>query len=561
MSFLPYGNTSPLAWGAAMGGSAVVHGGLVVLALSASITFLPPPERGADSRQAAFDVTLEILDAGPIEVPEPVPLPMDTPEEMETELLPDENPEAPLLEAAPLPEDIAPELAPEVTEDMAPMELEGDPIPEAEVLSPEPAPTETVETPLPEDAPLPEESMETPAEAAEALPDPAPMLTPEPVAPPAEPITPLEDAPEIADLPEPSPVAEAPLVVEEQLMIEDTTMIAPDVINPLAEGGGASGGDPVPLTPEPVAEIPVASEPTTEPEPIAPEPVIPPIAEDPDPVAPEPPSAEPMELAMVAPQIPETPPPAPATPDPAPEITETPVALPPDAPEAETSPDEGNVAAAPRRIENPTATDLQLGQLLRNIRNAPAPQCALALPRRLADGGLALSMIGADLGTLDVLATHATAGLDPLPVANREVVDARQCAALDALRISQSYPASRIGLSLDRVQLSSGENLTGRVLGSDGLFLSLLLVDDNGVVQDLSRFTDLSPDGTLSFDVPVARAGPTRATRQLLIVLGTPDGPLDLSAGFDRLSQDSFTTVDASTLETAVFGVASFDVR
>lgn len=560
MSFLPYGNTSPLAWGAAMGGSAVVHGGIVLLALSASITFLPPPERGADSRQAAFDVTLEILDAGPINVPEPVPLPMDAPAEMETELLPEESPEAPLLEAAPPPEDIAPELPPEVTEDVAPVALDNDPTPEAEALPPETAPAEIVETPLPEAPPLPEERMETPVEAAEGLPDPAPMLTPEPVAPLTEPIAPSEYAPASADISEPTPVVEAPMVVEEQLMIEDTTMIAPDVINPLAVGG-AGGAEPAPLLPEPLAEVPVAPEPEVLLETIVSEPVIPPPSTIPQPIVPDG-TADPMELAMVAPQVPDAPSLTPVTPEPVPEVEETPVALPPDAPEADTAPADGaGTATAPRRIENPTATDLQLGQLLRNIRNAPAPQCALALPRRLADGGLALSMIGADLGTLDGLATQATAGLDPLPVANREVVDTRQCAALDALRISQSYPASRIGLSLDRVQLSSGENLTGRVLGSDGLFLSLLLVDDNGVVQDLSRFTDLSPDGTLSFDVPVARAGPTRATRQLLIVLGTPDGPLDLSAGFDRLSQDSFTTVDASALEAALFGVASFDVR
>jgi hypothetical protein len=172
-----------------------------------------------------------------------------------------------------------------------------------------------------------------------------------------------------------------------------------------------------------------------------------------------------------------------------------------------------------------------------------------------------LSLIGADLAALDTLAARAVSGLSPAPASSREVVDARQCAALDALKVSASYPASRIGLALDRVQLTSGESLTGRVLGTEGLFVTLLLVDDNGVVQDLSPFTSVAADGTVAFDVPVARSGPARATRQLLIVLGAQDAPLDLGDGFDRLSQDSFGALDTAALEAAVFGIASFDVR
>ncbi|MFL4472326.1 hypothetical protein ACERZ8_21470 [Tateyamaria armeniaca] len=88
------------------------------------------------------------------------------------------------------------------------------------------------------------------------------------------------------------------------------------------------------------------------------------------------------------------------------------------------------------------------------------------------------------------------------------------------MRASDGYPANRIGLSLDTATLVSGDELTGRVLGAGGLFVTLLLVDDNGVVQDLAPFVSL--DGNVPvFQAPVARAGASRATRQVLVAIGT----------------------------------------
>ena len=125
---------------------------------------------------------------------------------------------------------------------------------------------------------------------------------------------------------------------------------------------------------------------------------------------------------------------------------------------------------------------------------------------------------------------------------------------------AKAIPPTRIGLSIDTATLASGDLLTGRVLGAGGLFVTLLLVDDNGVVQDLAPFVSIEGN-TPVFEAPVARSGPSRATRQVLLAIGTADAPLDLSGEIGREAQDVFGPIPAETLATMVFGVATFDVQ
>ena len=113
---------------------------------------------------------------------------------------------------------------------------------------------------------------------------------------------------------------------------------------------------------------------------------------------------------------------------------------------------------------------------------------------------------------------------------------------------------------MENTTLQSGDTLRARVVGAAGLYLTLLLVDDNGVVQDLARFTTIDGSEPV-IDVPVARAGPARDTRQLLVVLGSADAPIDVSAGIGGEAEDAFASVPFDVLENAVFGVVSLDIR
>ena len=211
-------------------------------------------------------------------------------------------------------------------------------------------------------------------------------------------------------------------------------------------------------------------------------------------------------------------------------------------------------------IANPSPQMKGLGQLIRQIRAVPQQQCSLLLPRRSGSAGLGLAMIGVDDVALNAAADRVTSRVDADVARDLDIVDQRQCAVLDALRQSQSYPASRIGLAIENTSLKSGESLKARVLGAGGLNVVLLLVDDNGVVQDLTRFATLDGD-VVVIDAPVARSGAPRSTLQMLVVLGSRSGGFALANQMGELAQDVFQSLPAEVLQASVFGMATFQVE
>jgi len=158
------------------------------------------------------------------------------------------------------------------------------------------------------------------------------------------------------------------------------------------------------------------------------------------------------------------------------------------------------------------------------------------------------------------LTAEVLSSIEGKVISSQEVIDSRQCAALDAIRQSQSYPASRLGLSIDSTQIRSGESLTARVTGAGGLHVNLLLIDDNGVVQDLARFTTIE-NNRLAIDAPLARAGVRRATRQILLAIGTSEEIPGFADNIGELAQDAFLKIPSNVLNEMVFGLATIDVQ
>ncbi|MEO0744409.1 MAG: hypothetical protein AAFY49_03585 [Pseudomonadota bacterium] len=523
MSFLPYAPQRSTTWVASIGGSTAIHGAVVFGLLTSSVALLPEPTSPA-VREPEYEITLEIIDADIIDLDDTPDIPEDAvaiePEDATADLLEEDS-------AALTPEDDSALLTPE--EDT--LEPDDTALPEDDAIAPEEdalPPAEEVVEPEPE--PLVEEEL--------ALLEPEPeVIAPEPEA--------IEPEPEVIEEPiiAAEPEAPTPELDPDDLSIDDLSLVDDDVFNPLAEAVAPAAD--VPLAPDVVVPDVV------EPEAIIEEDIAAVILPDPTVIEPEP------EVIQPEPEVePETPV---ALPDPVEELPAPEVVVEPEV--VEETPEEPTTGTATAAaIPNPSPAALQIGALLQRIRSTPAPQCTLVLPRRAGDDGVGLSFIGAEPEALDTLAARIVDGLDTAPAQTREILDARQCAALDAIRLSAAYPASRIGLALDDTTLSSGESLQARVLGAGGLFLTLILVDDNGVIQDLARFTTLDGNDPV-IDAPVARSGPSRDTRQMLIVLGSPDEPIDLSQGIGQLAQDAFAALPREVLETALFGVATFDVR
>lgn len=208
----------------------------------------------------------------------------------------------------------------------------------------------------------------------------------------------------------------------------------------------------------------------------------------------------------------------------------------------------------------PSAQDIAVGDLIARIRATPADPCLLALPRRDGPEGVGLELVAA---TDAAMANFAEALLTPEDSAIRQtrtLIDPRQCAALTYLRDNRDYPATRLGIALDASEVPSGAEMSGVLRGVAGRYVLLLIVDNNGVVQDLQRF--LSFSGNFArFAVPVTRVGPPRDTSQLLIAITTDRPAATIRARDGQLAEDVFADLDADQGRNAALGFATFDVR
>ena len=213
--------------------------------------------------------------------------------------------------------------------------------------------------------------------------------------------------------------------------------------------------------------------------------------------------------------------------------------------------------AAPR--PPPSAQDRLLADLIDRVRAMPVAPCLVALPRRDGAEGVGLALISASEAAS---AEFAAALLGPEDIGMRQtrtLVDPRQCAALDLLASHPDYPASALGIALEQTVVQSGDSLRGSVRGGAQGSLTLLLVDNNGVVQDLQRFAAFSR-GSARVDVPVTLYSPARDTAQLLIAVVTRRPPVTLLSRDGRLAEDVFANLPTDEAPIAL-GLVSFDLR
>jgi hypothetical protein len=573
MSYLPFDDKHQGVWTSSLGLSALAHVGFGFLLLSSSVPFLPELAHTSEAEEEFAIVSIDVLK--PVQVFEPEAISELDETLDETSVL---SPEA---TDSLQPEDAGADLQADVIEQISPENLEPELVDVAPALEPE----ALLESTVPDTA-------NDIAVIKEVLPDSAELqtlatLVPEIIEPEAivadvvddllaaktQPLIEVEEvAPQEIALAVPlaEPAHVIPTAPQEFLLEEDNFALTEE--NPLGAISG-TGGFGEALGPSAVFEEDVV---TLEPETLSLEPEV---VHTPDPVPAE-------EIAEVENNPPEPEAAEPVTleadtvfePDPETEIIGErlallePEATPPthlqDAdpqnedllpPTDQTAVDQPEVAR-PAVIANPTPQMKGLGQLIRQIRAVPQPQCSLLLPRRSGTADLGLSLVGADDVILNGVADQVTSRVSADVVRKLDIIDARQCAALDALRQSASYPASRIGLALEQTTLKSGDSLKARVLGAGGLNVALLLVDDNGVVQDLTRFASLDGD-VVVIDAPVARSGGARTTLQMLVVLGGRAGDFALADQMGGLAQDVFLSLPAEVLQTAVFGMATFQVE
>jgi len=235
-----------------------------------------------------------------------------------------------------------------------------------------------------------------------------------------------------------------------------------------------------------------------------------------------------------------------------------PVAVPLAAPEppGPSQADDGPAAAASAG----PAPDPRITALFEEIRQRLTEPCLYARPALLGDDQIQLSVFAADDRQIAALMTQLTDAADT-PVTRQEVLlDPRQCPTLAFARRDPAYPAPGLSLQLDAQDLQGGQDLSGRVDGGAGLYTTLLLIDDAGVVHDLRRFLVGSASGS-RFRIPVARFGDPRDTHQLLIAIASPRRPDAVTRHAGDLAQPFFDALGAELGQELRAGLASVYIR
>lgn len=208
----------------------------------------------------------------------------------------------------------------------------------------------------------------------------------------------------------------------------------------------------------------------------------------------------------------------------------------------------------------PSAQDLAIGELITRIRAAVSDPCLVAIPRRDGEEGIGLELLASTDRAMERFSQDVLTAEDSDLRQTRILIDPRQCPVLTYIRKNRSYPAMRMGLRLETTSVPSGGSLTGVLRGGAGRFITLLLIDDNGVVQDLQRFMSFS--GNLArFEVPVTRNGPSRDTSQIILALATRRAATSIRDKNGDLAQDVFSGLSGELSDNAVLAIATFDVR
>lgn len=212
---------------------------------------------------------------------------------------------------------------------------------------------------------------------------------------------------------------------------------------------------------------------------------------------------------------------------------------------------------------NQTAGENLSQILIESIRANLQSPCLVALPREEGEGSRrTISLISDRDQRLTAFERDVLSGdlADAELSVQSALIDPRQCPALDYVRSHPAYPLTSLDLELQTDTLISGNELTGSVENFAGSLLSLILIDDNGVVQDLRRYLQLDADRAV-FSVPVRRDGPNRDTKALIMAIAAPIGLKTLNSYADFDAAQFFEALSEETRNRARVSVEFFDLR
>jgi hypothetical protein len=155
------------------------------------------------------------------------------------------------------------------------------------------------------------------------------------------------------------------------------------------------------------------------------------------------------------------------------------------------------------------------------LAETPKGACFAALPTLSDNGAFQLEAFAREQGDLTRFNAALEERLGQMPNTTMKAISDPQCAAMGFINEGPSYPRFKLFFEIDQREILSGDSLVGRIGNTSGGFLSFLLIDDEGTVQDLASFLQFVPGGA-RFSIALSlTAGPV-VTQQLLMAISTP---------------------------------------
>lgn len=199
------------------------------------------------------------------------------------------------------------------------------------------------------------------------------------------------------------------------------------------------------------------------------------------------------------------------------------VAVPGTAPAGTSVPAEAEKQVAlvlpPRPPELPRPVDHRVA-IANFMRENGTGDCFLAVPREIQRDGATVTGFAPkadDLASFErqfISATEAGLTLD------RQMISPGQCAALELVGAMSPEVGGGLAVQIVEAEIGDGDDLVADITNVRLPYLNLVLVDDDGMAQDVSGFV-LPVSGRLQFRAPLHLRANGRGRTQLLIALSS----------------------------------------
>ena len=170
--------------------------------------------------------------------------------------------------------------------------------------------------------------------------------------------------------------------------------------------------------------------------------------------------------------------------------------------------------------QTPAEAQVTYATVIDFLRSFPVGDCFAALPVLAEDGTFRFETFARSQADLARFRAALETETGALPGTVMKPVSEPQCDALPFVTKAARYPEFQLYFDLDSRDIESGTVLRGRLGNTSGGFISLLVIDDDGIVQDLTRFLQFRP-GFAGFEIPMTLQGSPVETRQILMALST----------------------------------------